>query len=66
MKNRVLVTGSEGFVGKILCRYLNDKGYQVLGATCKLRTALRIGALAISPTQNPWLGSWISAGRWST
>ncbi len=31
MKNRVLVTGSEGFVGKILCRYLNDKGYQVFG-----------------------------------
>jgi len=27
---RILVTGSEGFVGRNLCRYLEDRGYEVL------------------------------------
>jgi len=27
---RILVTGSEGFIGKNLCKYLRDRGYEVL------------------------------------
>ena len=31
MSHRVLVTGSEGFVGRIVCAYLENEGYEVRG-----------------------------------
>ena len=32
MSGRALVTGAGGFVGRVLCRYLERKGWEVLGA----------------------------------
>ena len=32
---KILVTGSEGFIGKHLCNYLTDKGHQVVPADKK-------------------------------
>ena len=29
---KILITGSEGFIGKNLCKYLQDKGYEVIRA----------------------------------
>lgn len=35
---KVLVTGSNGYIGRNVCRYLNEKGYRVLGSVRSFST----------------------------
>ena len=66
MNKRVLVTGSEGFVGRTLVRYLHDHGYEVLGCDLNVPDASDRFACDISDFNAveklfEWVGSvdWI-------
>ena len=39
--NKILVTGSNGFVGKALCQSLQNKGYNYLGSVRNKGLALK-------------------------